>query len=114
MTEATLRSSRDVEAVFASRRAHAGRVCVLHRRSRRDEHPSRWTVVAGRRLGSAVQRNRAKRRLRAAVRGSELGSGLDLVLVARPAALTCDFPGLQREVVELLRRAVLAREDRRR
>jgi ribonuclease P protein component len=50
--------------------------------------------TASRRIGNAVARNRARRRLRAAVRAILPGRarpGYDYVLVARPAILTCPF-----------------------
>jgi ribonuclease P protein component len=50
--------------------------------------------TASRRIGNAVARNRARRRLRAAVRAILPGgakAGYDYVLVARPAILTCPF-----------------------
>jgi ribonuclease P protein component len=50
--------------------------------------------TASRRIGNAVARNRARRRLRAAVRAILPGRarpGYDYVVVARPAILTCPF-----------------------
>ncbi len=51
------------------------------------ERYSRIGYVAGRKIGGAVRRNRAKRILREAMRGLEprLRCGWDLVIVARPA-----------------------------
>ena len=48
-----------------------------------DEQP-KYGVTASRAIGSAVKRNRAKRRMRAALKKFELASGWDLILVARP------------------------------
>jgi ribonuclease P protein component len=53
--------------------------------------------TATRRVGNAVARNRARRRLRAAARALLPGAakpGYDYVLVARPAILTCPFEAL--------------------
>jgi ribonuclease P protein component len=79
-------------------------------------------VVAGRRrhlrcgfivaksIGGAVQRNRARRRIREAVRLAlpAIISGYDLVFVARSAVvLTASFATIQANVEQLLRRAQL-------
>jgi len=42
----------------------------------------RFGLVAGRRIGSAVVRNRAKRRLREAIRAAGLTPGFDYVVIA--------------------------------
>jgi ribonuclease P protein component len=67
---------------------------------------SRLAVVAGRRLGSAVQRNRAKRRLRAAAASAGLPPGYDFVVVARSGALTTPFAVLVDHLAEAVRRVV--------
>lgn len=56
-------------------------------------------------LGGAVQRNRAKRRVREAVRSvrGEIRDGADVVVVATPAALKANF----QEMVDSLRRVLL-------
>ncbi len=57
--------------------------------------------TASRRVGGAVQRNRAKRRLRAiaeVVLSAEGHSGFDYVLVARNKVLTKDFQQLKQDL----------------
>ena len=51
-------------------------------------------VVAGKRVGSAVARNRAKRRMRAAASLCELKPNTVYVLVAERGVLTAEFPQL--------------------
>lgn len=93
-----LRASGDVRAVFATRRAAASPFVVVHVRPREDQGPARATVVAGKKVGNAVQRNRAKRRLRAALPALGLRPSCDYVLVARNGALTASWPDLQAAV----------------
>ncbi len=58
------------------------------------EGPARVGVVAGRRVGTAVRRNRAKRRLRAALAGQALPSATAYVVVAGPAVPDVPFDRL--------------------
>jgi len=70
---------------------------------------SRIGVSASQALGNAVKRNRAKRRMREALRihfGS-LPPGWDLILVARPGLDRIAWPELLEAVGGLLRRARL-------
>ena len=59
----------------------------------------------GRRIGKAVVRNKAKRRLREAVRLTPVQDGWDLVFIARKEASLADFHRLSRSVTGLCRRA---------
>jgi ribonuclease P protein component len=65
----------------------------------------RFAVVAGKRVGNAVVRNRVRRRLREIARQLPIRAGLDLIFGARPAAATASFPELTAAMVDLLRRA---------
>ena len=71
--------------------------------------PGTWSAafVAGRRIGGAVLRNRARRILRAAWREVEdkVEDGYDVVVVARAAIVGARSQDLVAEVEELLSRA---------
>jgi len=63
--------------------------------------------TVSRKVGNAVTRNRARRRLREVARlviPENAQPGLDYVLVARQAAVGRDFAALQRELLEALKR----------
>jgi ribonuclease P protein component len=70
---------------------------------------TRWGFAAGRSVGGAVQRNRAKRRLRetARLQNLELPTGYDLVLIARQPILQASFPQIQNALQHTLQRAHL-------
>ncbi|MDP8971122.1 MAG: ribonuclease P protein component [Actinomycetota bacterium] len=102
-----LRAESDIRAVFASRSAEHGSAMTVRSRRRGDTAPGRAAVTAGRRVGGAVQRNRAKRRLRAALATATVPPGTDVVIVARPATLTVSFGALTAELSDLLARVAL-------
>jgi ribonuclease P protein component len=65
---------------------------VLQGRNRDDGGPPRIGFTVSRRVGTAVERNRVRRRLREIVkRSDELSSGYDYVLVGRRTALSRPF-----------------------
>lgn len=66
---------------------------------------ARVAVIAGKDVGGSVQRNRAKRRLRAALAAESFPAGLDFVVRARPIAVDADFEALQAELADLIGRA---------
>jgi ribonuclease P protein component len=69
--------------------------------------------MAGKRIGSAVARNRAKRLLREAVRARypQLAPGWDLIFIARAPLAKVKLPDAQRAVDNLLRRARVLTHD---
>lgn len=100
--------SADFSAIYAQERRWVGRYMVLWLGT----HPDaalRLGVVAGRKVGGAVQRARAKRRLREVFRLNRgLCSGAyDVILVARRAILHAAWPDVVREFMDLTRRAGL-------
>jgi len=71
-------------------------------------HQTRCGFVVGKRIGNAVQRNRARRRLREAVRllFPDIKPGMDLVFVVRNQDIVhVPFTALMESVETLLQRA---------
>jgi ribonuclease P protein component len=69
--------------------------------------------TASRKVGNAVKRNRARRRLKALVRemiASGADPGLDLVLIARPATVDRALDELRRDLQQSLQRTKAARK----
>jgi ribonuclease P protein component len=104
-----LSRSRDFEAVYRHGRSTATRYLVLYSfpREEVDGEGPRLGLAVSRQLGGAVERNRLKRRLRAAFDelAEELPAGNDYVLIARPglgeAVDNRGFPWLAERVAEV-------------
>jgi ribonuclease P protein component len=86
---------------------------VLQARRRDDDGPARFGFTVSRKVGTAVERNRARRRLREMVRSTTMERvkpGHDYVLVARRAALTRPFAQMVEDLDGALRRVSARRE----
>ena len=73
--------------------------------------PVRVGFTASRKVGNAVMRNRARRRLKAVVAelmGRHAKPGHDLVLIARTATCDCPFEDLKRDLLQSLKRTKAA------
>lgn len=113
-----LSRSADFERVYREGRSHASRHLVVYAFPRVEEEVEvRLGVSVGRKVGSAVERNRVKRVLREAFAATadELPRGYDFVVVARGdvAALAEreGKPGVEGELRELLDKAVARAKD---
>lgn len=107
-------------SVAASRRKCATQGLILQARAHDTPAPSpappgvalRYGLTASRKVGNAVARNRARRRLRAAVAelfGTHAAPGHDYVLVARTATIARPWPDLKSDIEHALRRLGLWR-----
>lgn len=109
---ARLKGKKEFDAVFSEGRSWANNFVVL-RAVPNGAGMNRYGIVAGRRLGGAVVRNKAKRRLRAVVSKIAVREGWDIVLVARNAAADTDYHTLEEATRDLFARARLLSEDKR-
>jgi ribonuclease P protein component len=85
---------------------------MLQVRPRRDDGPVRIGFTVSRKVGTAVERNRVRRRLREIVRraaSAGMRPGHDYVLIGRRAALGLPFDRMIEEFDRALRRAHTAR-----
>ncbi len=102
-------------AILGRGRAYRGRYLSLHFLPR-GGGLNRVGVTAGKRVGGAVQRNRAKRLLREAFRAvkDRLRNVHDMVLVAQPGTASARLDEVRGELESLLQRARIlsaAQED---
>lgn len=93
----------DFQAVYQQGRKHfSGNVAVFYR-ERNEAQGARVGFTVSKALGGAVDRNRIRRRMRAAVQ-RHLGTlvcPLDVVLHPRKSVLTMDFGKLDAEIGQL-------------
>lgn len=103
-----LRSTTDFERVRRDGRSYAHPLVVLvAARGRAAQPATRVGFTAGRSVGTAVKRNRAKRLLREAYRSlaAEVAPDWDLVLIARAPIVEHKMPEVRAALAQLLRKA---------
>jgi ribonuclease P protein component len=103
-----LTRSEDFKRVRRSGKSYAHPLVVLIVQ-KNEQEITRVGVGAGRAAGNAVQRNRAKRLLREAMRTylPSLASGLDVILVARAGLASAALADTRSALLNLLQRAKL-------
>lgn len=103
------RLKRRAEFVKAARQGRKGaRDTLVLQALPRGDAETRLGFTATKKIGNAVARNRAKRRLRAAARlhlSAHPAPGFDLVLIARDSTGACPFPRLLADLEAALRKA---------
>ena len=101
-----LTRSEDFKRVRRSGKSYAHPLVVLIVQTH-DQPRVKVGVAAGRTVGTAVTRNRAKRLLREAMRPlvPKIASGLDLILIARPGLVSATLEETRQALLTLLQRA---------
>ena len=103
-----LTRSEDFKRVRQSGKSHAHPLVVLVAQPNQSQD-IKVGVTAGKSIGNAIARNRAKRLLREVMRPMlpTLASGWDLILIARPKLADASLPETRQAVTTLLQRAKL-------
>ena len=89
----TIKSSTEISYIFANgKRFTASSIVLLVQKKAQHDQKGRVAFVAGKKLGNAVWRNAAKRRMRAVCR--HLGGpwdGYDVVFIARKSTTSSEY-----------------------
>ena len=109
----TLRKRADFLAAASSGKKWVAPGFILQIGAPRAPTPSiRFGLTASRKIGNAVLRNRARRRLRALAAEILIHAALehDYVFIARPATITCAFEDLRQDLIKGMKRMKIWRE----
>ncbi|WP_459129485.1 ribonuclease P protein component [Guggenheimella bovis] len=97
----SIKNNREFQRAYSKGRSFVTKSFVLYAvKNRQNQTKIGFTV--SKKIGNAVTRNRARRRLKEAIRELPLPEGYDLVLVARGRSLTIEFESLKRALQEEL------------
>ncbi len=102
----TFKSSSDFQRLSRHGRKWTGSAFVMLCATPAPDAPFRLGLTVSRKVGNAVVRNRAKRRLREMVRlfiKENQPKGFEIVLIARTAAATRDFARMRADLARALR-----------
>jgi ribonuclease P protein component len=98
-----IRQRAEFQAVYDQGRKHQGRHMLVFALAREGQ-PARLGIAATRKLGMAVERNRAKRRVRELFRHHPAPPGFDIVIVPRRSLIDAPYTSLEAEYVATLAR----------
>jgi ribonuclease P protein component len=105
-----VRKRADFELIYKTGLKRSGRLMTMFTRDR-DAGPARLGIAATRKMGAAVERNRAKRLVREVFRHHKPAGAVDVVVVPRRELLDAPYDRLESEFTYLLsklRKAVSA------
>ena len=113
--ENRLSKKKDFDEVFKEGKGTGGKVLFLKTKENDQEKSRIGFVISAKHFKDAVLRNQIKRRLREQVRNriSQIKTGYDIVIVAKPGLEDMGFQQLGEEVERILRKAglYLANDD---
>lgn len=106
--EKRIKKNREFSRVYNAGKKSVGRFVVLFW-VMNDLGYNRYGIVASKKVGNAVKRNRCRRRIRVVVREVDnlANQGYDIILVARSSLVNCLFTDLVGDIRRLMKRAGL-------
>jgi ribonuclease P protein component len=102
-----VRKRADFELIYKTGTRRSGRLMTMFTRER-EGGVARLGIAATRKMGGAVERNRAKRLVREVFRHHKPAAALDVVVVPRREILDAPYARLESEFVTLLSKSVKA------
>lgn len=96
-----VRKRADFELIYKTGFKRSGRLMTMFTRER-ETGPARLGIAATRKMGPAVERNRAKRLVRELFRHNKPGTSVDVVIVPRREMLDASFDRIEAEFRTLL------------
>ena len=99
-----VRKRADFELIYKTGFKRSGRLMTMFTRER-ETGPSRLGIAATRKMGAAVERNRAKRLVRELFRHNKPGIAQDVVVVPRRELLEASYDSIEAEFRSLLARS---------
>ena len=96
-----VRKRADFELIYKTGFKRSGRLMTMFTRER-ESGPSRLGIAATRKMGAAVERNRAKRLVRELFRHNKPGRAVDVVVVPRREILQAPYQRIEAEYQSLL------------
>lgn len=102
-----LSKQKDFEAIFKEGKSQKASGLTIFFRPNKEGIRRLAIVVSAKSAKKAVDRNRFRRRAKEVFKKTEknLKTGLDLVLIAGPAAVHCSYQEIEQAIVALLKKA---------
>ncbi|NLV15614.1 MAG: ribonuclease P protein component [Syntrophomonadaceae bacterium] len=104
----TIQKKKDFNFVYKKGRKQVGKLMVIYAVKNGLDN-NRYGIIASKKVGNAVIRNRAKRRLRAFICRNEgvIKNGFDVIIIARANIITGPFKEIENEGLGLMKRVGL-------
>ncbi len=99
-----VRKRADFELIYKTGFKRSGRLMTMFTRER-ETGPARLGIAATRKMGAAVERNRAKRLVRELFRHNKPVAAIDVVVVPRREILAAPYDRIELEFQSLMARA---------
>lgn len=109
-----LKKKGDFQKIFEHGKSFAGPYFVLYLKKKEEQRPSRIGFAVSKKMGTAVLRNKLKRKLREAIRPliPRVKENYDIIVVARSRLKKISFQETRMQLMLILNKACLVKGDK--
>jgi len=100
-----IKKNTEIEAIIKQKSSVGNNHFVVYQAENPQNDHFRFAISVSKKYGTAVERNKVKRRIREIVRLLKLSSRNDFLVVVKPAAIMLDFISIRDELTKLFARA---------
>ena len=99
-----LRYRKDFSQIYAEGKRYRGKYFILVYLPNESGH-LRFAAIASKKIGNAVKRNRAKRRIRALFRRNKhlINAAVDMIFISKQSIVTAPWPFLEHEFIKAIK-----------
>ena len=101
--EYRIKKTSEIDAIFKNRKSRNNQYYGIHQKRNENNEHFRFALSIGKKYGNAVERNLAKRRIRAVVLecSKSFNKKSDFVIVIKPASNQLKFQELRTSLIDL-------------
>lgn len=102
-----IKKSEDIETILKEKDSTANKHFVIYKAENHENNHFKYALSVPKKYGSAVERNKVKRRIRAVIRSIKIKNDYDFFIIVRTTTNILSFQEIKKELINVLNKSQL-------